>query len=68
MPSVLTKKNSLSFLIGPPIEAAHWLLLANGRGVPVQVVEPVVGVHRAAVPVVHRHCRDTGWCPTWSRS
>ncbi len=32
-PSVSTKKNVLSFLIGPPSEDAHWFAFENGRGV-----------------------------------
>ena len=47
-----TKKNVLSFLIGPPKEACHILSLTKGRGVDgnVLLVEIVVGVHVAAVP------------------
>src|SRR5438105_1241778 len=37
-PSVSTKKKALSLLIGPPKEAAHWLLLAKGRGVPCELL------------------------------
>src|ERR1700722_1398509 len=33
-PSVLKKKNNLSFLIGPPMEAAHWLALLKFFGSP----------------------------------
>ncbi len=33
-PSVFKKKNSLSRLIGPPNDAAHWLALLKGRSPP----------------------------------
>ena len=61
-PSVLTKKNALSFLIGPPKEAAHWLALEKGstgasyhavaeEGVAVREIAEAIG-RGLKVPVV----------------
>ena len=48
-PSLSTKKKVLFLKIGPPMESAHWLAFAKGRGVyavDAGIVEPVVGVQQ----------------------
>jgi len=56
-PSVLAKKNSLSFLIGPPTAAAHWLLLHQVGGA--RVVQVQVRIH-VVLAVDREHVRGGG--------